>query len=67
MKIATILRGNLGNSYEKAESVRVIQSGGSPPRTGNSHNIFSTAEKPQRMGVQVVFYVRSLLICKNAP
>lgn len=66
MKIATILRGNLGNSYEKAESVRVIQSGGGPPRTGNSQNIFSTAEKPQGMWVQIVFYVRSLLMRKNA-
>ena len=53
-KIATILRGISGDSYEKAGSVQVIQSGDSPLRTGNSQNSFSTAEKPKGMWVEIV-------------
>ena len=53
-KIATILRGNSGDSYEKAGSVQVIQSGDSPLITGNSQNIFSTAENLKGMWVEIV-------------
>lgn len=65
MKTATILRSNSYNSYKKVDAVHVIQSGGGPPRTGNSQNIFSIAEQSKGMWVQILFHVCSLLICKN--
>lgn len=67
MKTATILRGNSGTSDKKADSVRVIQIVGNPPRTGNFQNIFSIAKKPKGMWIQTVFHVYSLPICKNVP